>query len=249
MEPTDDPRSFLSLRGLRHALGTIGTGFAVITFCSLGMSSTAGGDRSSLDLGSLVGLAIILVGLRDLKHATRVPELDARRRTLCVIVAVGLCANLLTVVPAVNTAMAIVVAVSEASAIVLVVVLVARTMTVARASDLAARWRTLTIAWLAVASVGAVYGTFIALGAFVDDQNQAWSRVDWATLAISIAYLAAIVWTVVVGNRTIRWLEARAEPVHEHEHERTVPVEPRGGGAPRLGRRGDTLVYYVDPPT
>jgi hypothetical protein len=145
--------------------------------------------------------------------------------------------------------MTIVVAVSEASAIVLVVVLVARTMTVARASDLAARWRTLTIVWLAAATISAVFGAFLALGAFVDDRTQALSWVDWATLAISITYLAAIVWTLVIGNRTIRWLEARAEPVLERQHERTEPVEPRGGGAPRLGRRGDTLVYYVDPPT
>lgn len=251
------------LRDLRRALGAICWGIGVAWLCNLGFSSTAAGNRTSIDLADVVGLGIVLIGAHDLPFARANDQLRVQQRWLEVLAGVALVANVLTLVAPINAAMTLVGATAWAMLLLLLMVVMSDAMTVVGADALATHWRRLAVVWL-VLGIAAVASAAVLLFAFheaprsggggwqwslqPDRDHSIWWWVLGSTIGIGVVTFAAGILTLVVAVRTRRWLGHNAgSESPPRDRPPSAPIETGDASGPRLGRDGDRVIYYVDP--
>lgn len=254
----------LPLRELQRALRTICWGTAVALLCNLGFTSATADDRVSIDVMAIIGLGIVIVGVRDLPFARVSPRLRAQQRAAVVLAAIALLANGLTLVATLNTAMLLTAQAAASALLFLIMVITRSAMSIVGADALADWWRRLATTWLVLGTVGFTFALVMTL-AFREAPPSSGSGWRWsiepvhdhgiwwwvlsAAIGLSVVTFAAGIATLVVAIRTLGWLTRHGEPAPPPpDGPKSEPIETGGPGGPRLGRAGDRVVYYVDPP-
>jgi hypothetical protein len=247
---------------LRRALLAICWGIAIEGVCNLGTSVELPEGTSSIDIATIAGFAVVLIGLLDLPLDRAPRSIAAPRQTLVVLVLVSLAANVATLAPAVHGAMALAADVTAWTWKLLLLVLVGRIVAFLRAGELARSWRRLAVVWLALATISVGFSAGFSLafhpaprsgdGSWQwtvepNGDHPIWSWFLGAAIVLTVAVLAAAVATVVVAVRSFRWLREVAGTDATRVVRRTsVPIDPDRPGGARLGRDGERLIYYVD---
>jgi len=255
-------RSSIPVPDLRRALVAIFWGIGIASVCNLGISAERPGGTSSIDLATIVGFAVVLIGLVDLPFDRAPRTIAAPRQTLVVLVVVSIAANVATLVPAFHVATTLAADVISWAWKLLLLVLIARVLAFLRAEQLASSWRRLALLWLALSAISVGFAAGFAL-AFHDTppgggdtwqwtlepngDHPIWSWFLGFAVILSLAVLAAAIATLVVALRTLGWLRsARGDEGPSATRRRAVPIETGDPTGARLGRDGDRVIYYVD---
>lgn len=259
MALTDEHGPSIPFDVLHPAVKTIVWGVVLSSVLAFTTSTSSSAGHSSIDLVAVVGLPLLWFGLRSLPTGQLPAGIGSRANVITVLVAICFAANIATLVPSINVAAGTIGQLAECGWQILLLFLAARLTAHIGADVLSRTWQTL--AWLFGALV--VVATAATIGFMVtdqgsppagtyrlgsDDPQSGWVLVAAATMTLAGLTLGIAI--IVATVRTLRVLRAGrldAPQVVGLAGPPEPAVPEAGEGAPRLGRRDDRLIYYVDP--
>lgn len=261
MALTDDDRSSIPFEDLHLAAKTIVCG-VVLSGLAFSISTSSDEGRSSINLIAVIGLPVLWFGLRSLPTDRLPADIGRRAGVIGVLVAVTFVANLVTLVPAVNGAVSAIGDLAEWGWQILLLLLAARLTSYVGADALSGTWRLLARLYGVLIAATTVYGIGLVV-AFPEARDASgWPgtyrmsfdgpQIWWVLPAAVVLVLAALalgIAVLVAAVHTLGFLRAGGRVERERLVRSADPAVPEttNGGGPRLGRRGDRLVYYVDP--